>query len=80
MGLAILVAVYAAGGYRAVGVAVSIGEAREIAASHWRHYTGAAIEKYWMARGMRSCWIAANSPSTLNDQWCGPGPPNRRDL
>src|ERR1039457_5252337 len=31
LGLAILVAVYAAGGYRPVGVAVSISEAREIA-------------------------------------------------
>src|SRR5450756_1214383 len=46
LGLAILVAVYAAGGYRPVGVAVSISEAREIAESHWRHYTSAAIEKY----------------------------------
>ena len=41
LGLAILVAVYATGGYRPIGVAVSISEAREIAESHWRHYTGA---------------------------------------
>jgi hypothetical protein len=33
LGLAILVAVYAAGGYRPIGVAVSISEAREIAES-----------------------------------------------
>src|ERR1035441_4945412 len=46
LGLAILVAVYAAGGYRPIGAAVSISEAREIAESHWRHYTGAAIEEY----------------------------------
>jgi hypothetical protein len=30
--------------------AVSISEAREIAESHWRHYTGAAIEKYELWR------------------------------
>ena len=46
LGLAILVAVYAGGGYRPIGVAVSISEAREIADNHRRHYTGAAIEKY----------------------------------
>ena len=55
LGLAILVAVYAAGGYRPVGVAVSISEAREIAESHWRHYTGAAIEKYELwAQGLKA--------------------------
>src|ERR1019366_7535692 len=51
LGLAILVAVYAGGGYRPVGVAVSISEAREIGESHRRHYTGAAIEKYELGAG-----------------------------
>ena len=50
LGLAILIAVYAASGYRPVGVAVSISEAREIAERQWRHYTGAAIEKYELWR------------------------------
>ena len=36
LGLAILVAVYAGGGYRPIGVAVSISEAREIAQSNMR--------------------------------------------
>jgi hypothetical protein len=63
LGLAILVAVYAAGGYRPVGVAVSISEAREIAESHRRHYTGAAIEKYELwAQGLEGDYVRLAAP------------------
>ena len=63
LGLAILVAVYAAGGYRPIGVAVSISEAREIAESHWRHYTGAAIEKYELwAQGLEGDYVRLTAP------------------
>jgi hypothetical protein len=46
LGLAILVAVYEGGGYRPVGVAISINEAREIAESHQRGYAGPRIAGY----------------------------------
>ena len=63
MGLAILVAVYAAGGYRPVGAAVSTGEAREIAERHRRHYTGAAIEKYELwAQGLEGDYVRLTAP------------------
>jgi hypothetical protein len=43
-------------------VAVSISEAREIAESHWRHYTGAAIEKYELwARGLEGDYVRLES-------------------
>src|ERR1019366_905045 len=46
------------GGYRPVGVAVSISAAREIAESHWGHYTGAAIEKYELwTRGLERDYV-----------------------
>ena len=63
LGLATLVAVYAAGGYRPIGAAVSISEAREIAESHWRHYTGAAIEKYELwTQGLEGDYVRLAAP------------------
>src|ERR1035438_5742664 len=63
LGLASLVAVYAGGGYRPVGVAVSISEAREIGENHWRHYTGAAIEKYELwAQGLEGDYVRLAAP------------------
>ena len=61
--LAILVAVYEGGGYRPVGVAISINEAREIAESHRRHYTGPKIAGYdlW-AQGLEGGYIRLATP------------------
>src|ERR1039457_5056157 len=83
LGLAILVAVYAAGGYRPIGVAVSISEAREIAESHWRHYTGAAIEKYALwAQGLEGDYVRLAAP--ISHRGTRPGgakaPPTQGEL
>jgi hypothetical protein len=44
-------------------VAVSISEAREITESHWRHYTGAAIEKYELwAQGLEGDYVRLAAP------------------
>src|ERR1035441_6621849 len=76
LGLAILVAVYAAGGYRPVGVVVSISEAREIAESHWRHHTGAAIEKYELwAQGLEGDYVRLAAP--ISHLGTRPGAPRR---
>jgi hypothetical protein len=58
LGLAILVAVCEAGGYRPVGVAISVNEAREIAESHQRGYTGPRIAGYdlW-AQGLENAYV-----------------------
>ena len=63
LGLAILVAVYEGGGYRPVGVAISINEAREIAESHQRNYTGAKIAGYdlW-AQGLEGGYVRLAAP------------------
>ena len=63
LGLAILVAVYEGGGYRPVGVAISINEAREIAESHRRHYTGPKIAGYdlW-AQGLEGDYVRLATP------------------
>jgi len=63
LGLAILVAAYEGGGYRPVGVAISINEAREIAESHRRHYTGPKIAGYdlW-ARGLEGGYVRLATP------------------
>ena len=43
--------------------AVNISEAREIAESHWRHYTGAAIEKYELwAQGLEGDYVRLAAP------------------
>jgi hypothetical protein len=63
LGLAILVAVYEGGGYRPVGVAVSISEAREIAQSHQQHYAGPRIAGYdlW-AQGLEGGCVRLAAP------------------
>jgi len=63
LGLAILVAAYEGGGYRPVGVAISINEAREIAESHRRHYTGPKIAGYdlW-AQGLEGDYVRLATP------------------
>jgi hypothetical protein len=66
LGLAILVAVYEGGGHRPVGVAISINEAREIAESHQRHYTGPNIAGYdlW-AQGLEGGYVRLAAPIAL---------------
>jgi hypothetical protein len=63
LGLAILVAVYEGGGYRPVGVAISINEAREIAESHRQHYTGPKIAGYdlWV-QGLEGGYVRLATP------------------
>jgi|ERR1017187_955714 hypothetical protein len=66
LGLAILVAEFGDGNHQPAGVVVSINEAREIAESHWRHYTGAAIEKYELwAQGLEGDYVRLAAPISL---------------
>src|ERR1039457_105435 len=60
----------------AIEMAVSISEAREIAESHWRHYTGAAIEKYELwAQGLEGDYVRLAAP--ISHLGTRPGAPRR---